>query len=95
MVICDKESGWDTSNLDELSEAEAREILNAHWQMEVYEQAQGIKPAIRGFSVHVQDSPDEPKPEWPDRLKKYDTELFPEAYLMDKFDIERPENIGV
>lgn len=90
-VKCDKENGWDASRLDELSEDEARERLEAHWQMKDYEQVHGLKHAIRGFSIQVTlDHPDEPRPEWPEELQEYDTDLFPEAYLCNKFNINPP-----
>lgn len=91
-VYCEKKEGWDTSDLDKLSEDEARQILKAHWQMQAYENEHGIEPHLRGFVIHVYyDSADEPHPEWPESLKQYNTDMFPEAYLMEKFNINPQE----
>lgn len=95
IVMHVSEEGWDTSNLDNISESEAKEMISACWKMQQYERSNGIEPHVKGFVVNVvaasTDHEEGTSPVWPEELQQYDTDHFAVAYLCHKFDLGIPE----
>lgn len=86
----DHEEVWDFGELEDFTEAQARALLRRFWKALQYEKENNVDPPIREIFV-VHDGYTEPK--WPELLKGMQTEYLFEAFLMQKFDFERPEEL--
>jgi hypothetical protein len=79
---------WDFGELEDLTEPQARALLNRFWRALKYEKENNVKHPIREIFVIHDGHTD---PEWPELLQGLQTEYLFEAFLMNKFDIQRPE----
>ena len=82
-----KAIGWDFSELDELTENQAKRFLELLYQLQKFEDDNNIRKPVREVVfLHNKGNP-----EWPEELRGYDTEFLFEAYLRNKFNLENLE----
>ncbi|WP_020404319.1 hypothetical protein [Gracilimonas tropica] len=78
-----EQSGWDFSDLETLTEAQARRYLDLFHRLQAFENENNIRKPIREVIIsHNQE------PAWPKELQRYKTPFIFEAYLMHKFNLQ-------
>ncbi|MFH5884083.1 hypothetical protein ACG2F4_07210 [Halalkalibaculum sp. DA3122] len=80
------EEGWDFGELDQLSEPQAKRLLQVFERVKQYEKENHIEPQIHSVIVNL--AAENREPEWPEELQGDDTPYLFEAFLRQKFGIK-------